>query len=46
MDGRRSIEDIIVAIAGVEPSLNGLIRETVLTFLDSINRGGVLAFND
>jgi len=46
IDGRRSVEDIIVAIAGVEPSLDGLIRETVLTFLDSINRGEFLTFSD
>lgn len=46
MDGRYTIEDIITEIEKGQLSENWQVRENVLAFLQSINRGELLAFNE
>lgn len=46
MDGRRSIENIIVTMEKSQPSENGQVRESVLAFFQSINHGEFLAFSE
>lgn len=46
IDGQHSIEDIVGAMNKNQPSQNGEVREVVLLFLQSVNRGGFLTFSE
>lgn len=46
MDGQRSVDDIIQVLENEQQSVNGHVRQSVLTFLQSINRGEFLAFSE
>lgn len=46
IDGQRSIKDIVAAMEKSQPSKNGQMRENVLAFFQSINRGEFLAFSE
>jgi len=45
MDGKHSVEHIIADMENNYPLKNGKVRDNVITFLQSINKGDFLIFN-